>query len=60
MPVTPTYPGVLVGEIEYGAKDASERSGYHDLYRLQREANLHTRLDEFTPAELQTAIIFAS
>jgi len=33
---------------------------FHDLFQPQREANLRTRLDEYTPAEMQAGIIFAS
>jgi hypothetical protein len=47
-------------EIKSGAEDESEMGVFHDLYQPQREANLRARLDEFTPAGMQTGIIFAS
>ena len=33
---------------------------FHDLFEPQREANLRARLDEFTPAGAEAAVIFAS
>ena len=47
-------------EIKRGAEDESEMGVFHDLYQPQREANLRARLDEFTPADMQAGIIFAS
>jgi hypothetical protein len=45
-------------EIKRGADDESEMGAFHDLYNPQREANLRARLDEYTPAGVQTGIIF--
>jgi len=45
-------------EITRGADDESEMGVFHDLYQPQRLANLRTRLDEFTPAGMDAAIIF--
>jgi hypothetical protein len=47
-------------EITQGADDESELGVFHDLYQPQREANLRARLDEFTPASMDTGIIFVS
>jgi hypothetical protein len=47
-------------EIRRGAEDESEMGVFHDLYQPQREANLRARLDEFTPADMNAGIIFAS
>lgn len=47
-------------EIKRGASDQSEIGAFHDLYQPQRAANLRTRLDEYTPAGMNTGIIFAS
>jgi hypothetical protein len=44
-------------EIRRGADDESEMGVFHDLYTPQREANLRTRLDEYTPAGMDTGII---
>jgi hypothetical protein len=60
---TPTYCQLALtcaDEIKRGAEDESEMGVFHDLYQPQREANLRTRLDEFTPADMQAGIIFAS
>ncbi len=45
-------------EIGRGADDESEMGAFHDLYNPQREANLSARLDEYTPAGMDTGIIF--
>ena len=45
-------------EISRGADDESEMGAFHDLYQPQRLTNLRTRLDEFTPAGMDAAIIF--
>ena len=42
-----------------GADDESEMGVYHDLFQPQREANLRTRLDEFTPAGMTAGLFFA-
>jgi hypothetical protein len=47
-------------EISKGADDQSEMGAFHDLYQPQRESNLRTRLNEFTPAGMTAGIIFAS
>jgi hypothetical protein len=33
---------------------------FHDLFQPQRAANLHARLNEYTPAGMNVGIIFAS
>ena len=47
-------------EIKRGADDESEMGVFHDLFQPQREANLRTRLDEFTPAGTNAGIILAN
>jgi hypothetical protein len=47
-------------EIKRGADDESEMGAFHDLYQPQRAANLRTRLDEYTPAGMETGILFAN
>jgi hypothetical protein len=47
-------------EITRGADDESEMGAFHELFQPQREANLRARLDEFTPAGMETGILFAS
>ncbi|MCI0698639.1 hypothetical protein L0337_42410 [candidate division KSB1 bacterium] len=47
-------------EIKRGADDESEMGAFHDLFQPQREANLRTRLEEYTPAGMNAGIIFAS
>lgn len=47
-------------EITRGAADEAEMGVYHDLFQAQRLANLRTRLDEHTPAGMDTGVIFAS
>jgi hypothetical protein len=47
-------------EITRGADDESEMGAFHDLFQPQREANLRTRLEEFTPAGMDAGIIFAT
>lgn len=47
-------------EIKIGADDRSELGVFHDLYQPQREQNLRTRLEEFTPAGMDAGIIFAT
>ncbi len=58
----PTYARLSLhcaDEIRRGADDESERGAYHDLSQPQRAANLRARLEEFTPAGLDVAILFA-
>ena len=60
---TPTYCQLALGaadEIRRGADDESEMGVYHDLFQPQREANLRSRLRDFTPAGVQSAIIFVT
>jgi hypothetical protein len=45
-------------EISTGADDASEMGAFHDLFAPQRAANLRARLDQSTPAGMQTGIIY--
>lgn len=47
-------------EIRSGAEDESEMGAFHDLFQPQREANLRARLEEFTPAGVDVAIIRAT
>jgi hypothetical protein len=47
-------------EIKRGADDESEMGVFHDLFQPQREANLRTRLAEFTPAGMDVNILFVS
>lgn len=44
-------------EIKRGADDESEMGVFHDRYNPQREANLRARLDEYTPAAMESGII---
>jgi hypothetical protein len=47
-------------EIKRGADDESEMGAFHDLYQPQRAANLHARLDEYTPAGMDAGIIYTT
>jgi hypothetical protein len=47
-------------EVKQGAEDESEMGVFHDLYQPQRESILRIRLDEYTPAEIETKIVFMS
>ena len=47
-------------EIRAGADDDAEMGVFHDLFQPQREANLRTRLAEFTPAGMHVGISFAT
>ncbi|HET8629677.1 MAG TPA: hypothetical protein VFL91_19840, partial [Thermomicrobiales bacterium] len=60
---TPTYcrlADTCAEEIRRGADDESELGVYHDLFQPQREANLRTRLAEYTPAGAEAGIVFVS
>lgn len=60
---TPTYCQLALdcaAAIRQGADDESEMGAFHDLFQPQREANLRTRLDEYTPASMDVGIIFAN
>ena len=46
-------------EITAGAGDESEMGAFHDLFLPQRIANLRGRLDQSTPAGMETGIIYA-
>lgn len=46
-------------EITRGADDESEMGALHDLYHPQRLANLQARLEEFTPARTDSAVLLA-
>ncbi len=46
-------------EIKRGADDESEMGAFHDLFEPQRTANLAARLAEYTPAAMETGILFA-
>lgn len=43
-------------EISGGADDQSEMGVFHDTFLAQRGANLRARLDEYTPAGMETGI----
>lgn len=51
---------VCAAEIRSGADDESEMGVFHDLFSPQREANLRARLNDFTPAGMETGIIYIS
>jgi hypothetical protein len=60
---TPTYvqlSATCAPEISRGADDESEMGAFHDLFQPQRAANLRARLDEYTPAGMDTGIIYAT
>jgi hypothetical protein len=60
---TPTYAQLSASgavEISRGADDESEMGAFHDLFQPQRAANLRARLDEYTPAGMETGIIYAT
>jgi hypothetical protein len=42
-----------------GSEDQSELGAFHDLFRPQRDAALRSRLQEYTPADMQSAILYA-
>jgi hypothetical protein len=60
---TPVYcqlAAICPDEIARGADDESEMGVFHDLFQPQRAANLRARLDEFTPAGMETGIIYVT
>lgn len=60
---TPTYCQLAESgapEIARGADDEAAMGAFHDLFEPQREANLRARLDEFSPAGSDTAILFVT
>ncbi|HEX2832572.1 MAG TPA: hypothetical protein VHW00_06135 [Thermoanaerobaculia bacterium] len=46
-------------EIARGAEDESELGAFHEVHLPQRIANLRARLEDSTPAGMETGIIFA-
>jgi hypothetical protein len=46
-------------ELLRGAEDESEIGVYHDLFDPQRRAAIEARLQEYTPADMQSAVIYA-
>jgi hypothetical protein len=59
----PAYAQLASGcapEIARGADDESEMGVFHDLFQPQREANLRTRLAEYTPAGMDVGLVFVS
>jgi hypothetical protein len=46
-------------EIAGGADDQAEMGAFHDLFQPQRKANLRARLDDDTPAGMETGILYA-
>jgi hypothetical protein len=46
-------------EIAQGAEDGSEMGAFHDMYQPLRTANLRRRLDDYTPAGMESGIIYA-
>jgi hypothetical protein len=60
---TPTYCQLNDGcaeEIKRGADDESEMGVFHDLFQLQRIANLRVRLEEYTPSATDADLVFAN
>jgi hypothetical protein len=60
---TPAYcqlADACADEIKRGADDESEMGVFHDLYQTQRAANLRARLDEYTPAGMDSGIIYVT
>jgi hypothetical protein len=47
-------------EISAGADDGAEMGVFHDLYQPQRLANIAARLEQFTPAGMQSGIVISS
>lgn len=47
-------------EIVRGADDGSEMGAFHHLFQPQRLALLEARLDEYTPADMETGIILVT
>ena len=60
---TPTYcqlAQTCAPEITSGADDGSELGAFHDLFQPQRLANLNDRLQDFTPADMNSAVIIVT
>jgi hypothetical protein len=47
-------------EITSGADDESELGAFHDLFQPQRLANLTDRLQDFTPADMNSAVFIVT
>jgi hypothetical protein len=47
-------------EITSGADDESELGAFHDLFQPQRLANLNDRLQDFTPADMNSAVFIVT
>jgi len=47
-------------EIVRGADDESEMGVFHDLFQPQRLANLTARLEQFSPAHCDVAVLIAN
>jgi hypothetical protein len=47
-------------EIIRGSDDESEMGAFHELFQPQRTANVRARLEEYTPAGMDTGILFAT
>ena len=47
-------------QITRGADDESEMGAFHHLFQPQRALNLRAALDEFTPAGLETGIVYVT
>ena len=47
-------------EITGGADDESELGAFHDLFQPQRLANLNARLQDFTPADMNSAVFIVT
>ncbi|MEL7004395.1 MAG: hypothetical protein AAFN93_16900 [Bacteroidota bacterium] len=47
-------------EIKRGSEEESEMGVFHNLYQPQRAENLRTRLNEYTPAEMETGIFYVN
>jgi hypothetical protein len=60
---TPTYcqlTQTCAPEITSGADDGSELGAFHDLFQPQRLANLNDRLQDYTPADMNSAVIIVT
>jgi hypothetical protein len=60
---SPTYAQLALEcatEIAQGADDESSMGAFHDLFEPQRQANLRTRLAEYTPAGADADLVFVT
>jgi hypothetical protein len=73
MRVEPQFASILYGQPQYcrladgcamelkmGADDRSEMGVFHDLFEAQRESDLLSRLEEYTPAGITAGILHAT